>query len=89
MNYLYRLARHIGEHPYRLLTTISILMLVTLVLSIFSVYQSVRASHKAAHIVCQQLNEFRIEAYTMAIDLGAPEHLASRLITQSDCETLP
>ena len=90
MKLLHRFAAHVSDHPHRLLVTNVLLFVISVLVLGLTLIFSIHANHQAATQACRATNELRLELYTMAIDLGKPESIAKRLLTDlNDCEKLP
>jgi len=83
------LLRHVHNHPWRLVATLSAILVVAWGLALYAFTISVDSAHQGRIDNCNSVNELSRKLYVTFSDLGfAPENIRKFLPTEN-CEDIP
>ena len=84
-----RIADHIYNHPFRLLTVSLVAAVLSWSLAGAAILLAFDSSHGRDVAICRSINELRNELYIAAVDLGVNPVVRDRFRPTQDCEALP
>lgn len=83
-----RLARHVRNHPYRLMLSLAVMVFASWIAAGASLYHSFSVGHDARVQNCRAIDELNRELRLAWTDVGQPA-IAARFEDTRRCEVLP
>lgn len=84
-----RLLEHIHRHPYRLLATAIVLVVLSWGLASIAIVRSLDAAHRGRVENCRAVNELSRKIFVTMSDLGQPLEQRLKFLPTENCEKLP